>query len=220
MLDQMASTRASLPQVAFLAAILSLVIFYLTKSSCSSHEWSEQSLGGPLTAQRGKSHVLVTGGAGFIGSHASLRLLKEGHAVTVLDNLSRGNLGAIRILKRSAKPSRFQFLEVDLGHSDLVLEVFRRSNIDLVIHFAALAYVGAFPSLCCMRSLFFYRTHLVPRLVNLSKNGRRRRRSPVRHLGISRHARTYFVLFSASTYLILIFFFLAIEPVLKALLKL
>ena len=47
-------------------------------------------------------HVLVTGGAGFIGSHATLRLLEEGHAVTTIDNLSRGNLGAIHTLQNIA----------------------------------------------------------------------------------------------------------------------
>ena len=49
-----------------------------------------------LDVAPGKLHVLVTGGAGFIGSHASLALLDAGHAVTVVDNLSRGNLGALR----------------------------------------------------------------------------------------------------------------------------
>ena len=42
-------------------------------------------------ADRTKSHVLVTGGAGFIGSHGTLKLIEEGHVVTIIDNLSRGN---------------------------------------------------------------------------------------------------------------------------------
>ncbi len=40
-------------------------------------------------------HVLVTGGAGYIGSVAAEELIKAGHTVTVFDNLSRGNLGAV-----------------------------------------------------------------------------------------------------------------------------
>ncbi len=52
--------------------------------------------GAPLEPQPGGRHMLVTGGAGFIGSHAALALLDGGHAVTVIDNLSRGNLGALR----------------------------------------------------------------------------------------------------------------------------
>jgi UDP-arabinose 4-epimerase len=43
-------------------------------------------------------NVLVTGGAGYIGSHAALRLLADGHRVTVIDDLSRGNHGAIDAL--------------------------------------------------------------------------------------------------------------------------
>ncbi|XP_076912702.1 UDP-arabinose 4-epimerase 1-like [Bidens hawaiensis] len=42
----------------------------------------------------GVTHVLVTGGAGYIGSHAALRLLKDSYRVTIVDNLSRGNIGA------------------------------------------------------------------------------------------------------------------------------
>mmetsp|Transcript_1293 Transcript_1293/g.2679 ORF Transcript_1293/g.2679 Transcript_1293/m.2679 type:complete len:401 (+) Transcript_1293:280-1482(+) len=87
-------------------------------------------------------HVLVTGGAGFIGSHAALRLLEDGHAVTVLDNLSRGNRGAVDVLRHMAPPGRFQFVEADLGNYQQVLRAFHESNIDLVMHFAAVAYVG------------------------------------------------------------------------------
>ena len=49
-----------------------------------------------------------TGGAGFIGSHASLMLLEQGHAVTVLDNLSRGNPGALLAVSRRASPEPSQ----------------------------------------------------------------------------------------------------------------
>ena len=51
-------------------------------------------------------HVLVTGGAGYIGSHCALRLLEDGHAVTIVDNLSRGNRGAIRELEKVAAPDQ------------------------------------------------------------------------------------------------------------------
>lgn len=53
----------------------------------------------PLPTNNGKKHVLVTGGAGFIGSHASLKLLEEGYSVTAIDNFSRGNPGAITAVK-------------------------------------------------------------------------------------------------------------------------
>ncbi len=57
-------------------------------------------------------NVLVTGGAGYIGSHAALRLLVDGHGVTVVDNLSRGHLGAIDALE---SVGRVHFVEGEFG---------------------------------------------------------------------------------------------------------
>jgi UDP-arabinose 4-epimerase len=82
-----------------------------------------------------------SGGAGFIGSHATLRLLTDGHTVTVIDNLSRGNLGAIHALQRHvpAAGQRLRFVKADLGVKTEVARVFATSSprVDLVIHFAA-----------------------------------------------------------------------------------
>mmetsp|Transcript_2 Transcript_2/g.2 ORF Transcript_2/g.2 Transcript_2/m.2 type:complete len:393 (-) Transcript_2:174-1352(-) len=97
----------------------------------------------PLKPSRpGHLHVLVTGGAGFIGSHASLHLLEAGHAVTSLDNLSRGNRGATAVLEKLSPRGRFQFIEADLGDYEQVSKIFHDSNFDMVMHFAAVAYVG------------------------------------------------------------------------------
>ncbi|EPS70043.1 hypothetical protein M569_04725, partial [Genlisea aurea] len=64
----------------------------------------------------GIPHILVTGGAGYIGSHAALRLLKDFYRVTIVDNLSRGNIGAIRVLQKLfPQPGRLQFVNADLG---------------------------------------------------------------------------------------------------------
>ncbi|MBL9120568.1 MAG: UDP-glucose 4-epimerase GalE [Phycisphaerae bacterium] len=84
-------------------------------------------------------HVLVTGGAGFIGSHAALRLLDEGHRVTVVDNLVRGHREAATALERLA-PDRFRFVECDLLDTDRLAAA--AQGCDLAMHFAALAYVG------------------------------------------------------------------------------
>ncbi|GAQ92681.1 UDP-glucose 4-epimerase [Klebsormidium nitens] len=92
--------------------------------------------------QKGVTHVLVTGGAGFIGSHATLRLLSDGHRVTIVDNLSRGNLGAVRVLQRLAPAARLQFVEADLGDLPAVERLFARNHFDAVMHFAAVAFVG------------------------------------------------------------------------------
>ncbi|XP_043698612.1 probable UDP-arabinose 4-epimerase 2 [Telopea speciosissima] len=91
----------------------------------------------------GVTHVLVTGGAGYIGSHAALRLLKDSHRVTIVDNLSRGNLGAIKVLQEQfPEPGRFQFIYADLGDAKAVNKLFAENAFDAVMHFAAVAYVG------------------------------------------------------------------------------
>lgn len=93
--------------------------------------------------EEGVNHVLVTGGAGYIGSHAALRLLEEGYRVTIVDDLSRGNLGAVEVLQQLfPDPCQLQFIVADLGDSKAVQEIFFRNPFDAVMHFAAVAYVG------------------------------------------------------------------------------
>lgn len=79
-------------------------------------------------------NVLVTGGAGYIGSHAVRRLVSGGHTVAVLDNLYRGH--------RAAVPEGVTFLKADLRETETVRAVLRDNKIECVMHFAALAYVG------------------------------------------------------------------------------
>jgi UDP-glucose 4-epimerase len=79
-------------------------------------------------------NVLVTGGAGYIGSHAVQRLLADGHAVTVMDNLYRGH--------RAAVPPEASFVECDLLDYDRTLKTLEDRQIECVMNFAALAYVG------------------------------------------------------------------------------
>lgn len=91
----------------------------------------------------GVTHVLVTGGAGYIGSHAALRLLKDSYRVTIVDNLSRGNMGAVKILQELfPEPGRLQFIYADLGDAKAVNRIFAENAFDAVMHFAAVAYVG------------------------------------------------------------------------------
>ena len=63
--------------------------------------------------------VLITGGAGYIGSHAAQRLLRDGRAVVVLDNLSRGHAAAVDRL-RGLKGGTFAFVSGDIGERALV----------------------------------------------------------------------------------------------------
>mmetsp|Transcript_42990 Transcript_42990/g.71678 ORF Transcript_42990/g.71678 Transcript_42990/m.71678 type:complete len:411 (-) Transcript_42990:439-1671(-) len=130
-LDKPRSTWCLQLSVVALCAVLFIYTYSTTLSESPLTPSSPQHL-----------HVLVTGCAGFVGSHASLRLLEDGHAVTCVDNFSRGNIGAVRVVKNAAAPGRFRFVELDLGNYRAVEEVFDNSNADLVMHFAAVAYVG------------------------------------------------------------------------------
>lgn len=80
--------------------------------------------------EEGVQHILVTGGAGYIGSHASLRLLEDGHMVTIVDNLSRGNLGAVHVLQQLfPHPNQLQFIYADLGDKKAVDEIFKNNAL-------------------------------------------------------------------------------------------
>jgi UDP-glucose 4-epimerase len=86
-------------------------------------------------------NVLVTGGAGYIGSHAVQRLLRDGHRVVALDNLFRGHRAAMDLLSRDAA-GRLTFVEADICDRLKVAGAINGNQIDTVMHFAALAYVG------------------------------------------------------------------------------
>jgi UDP-glucose 4-epimerase len=85
--------------------------------------------------------VLVTGGAGYIGSHAVQRLLHDGQIVVAIDNLFRGHEPAIDLLRKGAE-GRLTFLRADVGDADLLTKTLIDHKIDTVMHFAAMAYVG------------------------------------------------------------------------------
>ena len=78
--------------------------------------------------------VLVTGGAGFIGSHMVLALLDAGEDVLVLDNLSTGS--------RRAVPAEAKFVEGDVGDYDLVRNLVLRNHVEDIIHFAGSVVVS------------------------------------------------------------------------------
>jgi UDP-glucose 4-epimerase len=80
--------------------------------------------------------VLVTGGAGYIGSHAVLALKEAGYRVVVLDNLVYGHLDIVETVLD------VEFVHGDISDRPLLDQVFQTYPIDAVIHFAAYAYVG------------------------------------------------------------------------------
>ncbi|WP_088330215.1 UDP-glucose 4-epimerase GalE [Lacimicrobium sp. SS2-24] len=87
------------------------------------------------------SEILVTGGAGYIGSHTVLQLLKQGYRVTVLDNLSNASQESLkRVETLTGKP--INFIQGDILDKDLLQRLFSSQKIDAVIHFAGLKAVG------------------------------------------------------------------------------
>jgi UDP-glucose 4-epimerase len=78
--------------------------------------------------------ILLTGGAGYIGSIVLRRLLEKGHSVVVLDNLSKGH--------KESLPEGVPFYAVDIADEEKVREIIEKHSIDSVMHFAAYMEVG------------------------------------------------------------------------------
>jgi UDP-glucose 4-epimerase len=85
--------------------------------------------------------VLVTGGAGYIGSHTVLELIKAGHRPVVLDNLSNSSAEALRRVARIVG-TEVPFIEGDIRDAALLRELLSRQRFDATIHFAGLKAVG------------------------------------------------------------------------------
>jgi len=83
--------------------------------------------------------ILVTGGAGYIGSHCVLALLNKGYNAVVFDNLSTGHSETVETLKKYGNVS---FYKGDLLNLKDLKQLFQQENIDAVIHFAAFSQVG------------------------------------------------------------------------------
>ncbi|XP_020594515.1 probable UDP-arabinose 4-epimerase 3, partial [Phalaenopsis equestris] len=135
------SASGKKPQVlvkVVMAALFIVVSIFILKQSTDFSGTSAFAI-----HEAGVMHVLVTGGAGYIGSHATLRLLKDSYRVTIVDNLSRGNIGAVKTLQKLfPEPGRLQFIYADLGDAKVVDRIFAQNAFDAVMHFAAVAYVG------------------------------------------------------------------------------
>ncbi len=84
-----------------------------------------------------KQSILVTGGAGYIGSHTTLALLEAGYEVIVLDNLSNSCLESLRRVERICGKAA-TFIEGDIRDRQLLDSIFARHSIQAVLHFAGL----------------------------------------------------------------------------------
>lgn len=85
--------------------------------------------------------ILVTGGAGFIGSHTCVQLLKEGYEVLVVDNLANSKEESLKRVQEITGKS-IDFRKVDLLDRKHLNQIFKENDIDSVIHFAGLKAVG------------------------------------------------------------------------------
>ena len=107
-------------------------------------------------------HILVTGGAGYIGSHTCIELLNSGHRVTVVDNLYNAKREALkRVEELTGKPLTFH--QVDLLDRAGLERVFRGADtpFDSVIHFAGLKAVGE----SVAKPLLYYHNNITGTLV-------------------------------------------------------
>jgi UDP-glucose 4-epimerase len=104
--------------------------------------------------------ILVTGGAGYIGSHTCIELLQAGFETLVLDNLSNSSRESlIRAEKITGK--RIKFIEGDVRDAQLLNTVFSTHDISGVIHFAGFKAVGE----SCEQPLMYYNNNIISTLV-------------------------------------------------------
>jgi len=85
--------------------------------------------------------IMVTGGAGYIGSHTCVELMQAGHEVLVLDNLSNSHVAALERIARIVGRLP-EFVRADVRDTGALRDVFGRHHVDAVIHFAGLKAVG------------------------------------------------------------------------------
>ena len=85
--------------------------------------------------------VLITGGAGYIGSHTCIELLNSGESIVVTDNFSNSKPRAVELIKEISGKD-FPFYEADLRDREALERIFSENDIDCVVHFAGLKAVG------------------------------------------------------------------------------
>lgn len=99
--------------------------------------------------------ILVTGGLGYIGSHTSVLLLQSGYEVVIMDNLSNSKIEVVDKIKKITNKD-FKFYKEDLRNEKVLDDIFKKENIDAVIHFAGLKAVGE----SVKKPLLYYQNNL------------------------------------------------------------
>ena len=100
--------------------------------------------------------IMVTGGAGYIGSHTVLALLEAGHEVVVMDNLANSSRTSLERVSELAGGKTIEFHEVDLLDAAAMHELFASTRPEAVIHFAGLKAVGE----SAEKPLWYYNTNV------------------------------------------------------------
>ena len=95
--------------------------------------------------------ILVTGGAGFIGSHTCVELLNAGYEIVVVDNYYNANPKSLERVKELTGKD-FKSYECDIRDSEGMDKIFKENKIDAVIHFAGLKAVGE----SCQKPIEYY----------------------------------------------------------------
>ncbi|MGN0807641.1 MAG: UDP-glucose 4-epimerase GalE [Candidatus Coproplasma sp.] len=106
--------------------------------------------------------ILVTGGAGYIGSHTCVELLEKGHDVVVIDNFSNSCEESLKRVKKITG-KKVELYEGDVRNASLLNKIFCENKIDWVIHFAGLKAVGE----SCQKPIEYYDNNLNGTLVLL-----------------------------------------------------
>lgn len=99
--------------------------------------------------------ILVTGGAGYIGSHTCVELIKAGYDIVVLDNFYNSRRESLKRIAELAGKN-FTFYECDIRDEKGLCEIFEKENIEAVIHFAGLKAVGE----SCTMPLEYYENNV------------------------------------------------------------
>ena len=103
--------------------------------------------------------ILVTGGAGYIGSHTCVELIQSGYDIVVIDNFSNSSPDVIKTIMQITNKD-FAFIEMDVRDKDRLEDIFSNYDIDSVIHFAGLKAVGE----SVQKPLEYYQNNLVSTL--------------------------------------------------------
>lgn len=99
--------------------------------------------------------ILLTGGAGYIGSHTAIELDKAGHEIVIVDNLVNSKEEAVRRVEKIIN-KKIAFVNADVRDREAMDKIFKSQKIDAVIHFAGLKAVGE----SCVKPLEYYENNM------------------------------------------------------------